>query len=306
MTETHNMQDTLTTKVFAWRYRRSMTYWAGRGVVHIILVLGALVFSLPFLWLITTSFKSPEEIFEIPIQWVPKVFKQTPLEWDAVFANFKGAAAFVPINIWIGNTLYVALLNVIFHVLSGSLVAFGFSRIQWRGRDVVFVLVLATMMLPHQVTMIPTFLIYKKLGWYNTLKPLWFGSVFGTAFQIFLLRQFMLQLPRDIDDAARIDGCSYFRIWRTITLPLIKPALAVVAVETFQGAWNNFMGPYLYINTQDKMTVALGLQWFQGEYGGMYGEMMAMTLLLTLPIIVVFFICQRYMIQGITLSGMKL
>ncbi|MFA6245090.1 MAG: carbohydrate ABC transporter permease, partial [Candidatus Hydrogenedentales bacterium] len=173
------------------------------------------------------------------------------------------------------------------------------------GRETVFLLVLATLMLPAQVTMIPQFLIFNQLDWYNTLNPLWVPAMFGSAFHIFLLRQFMLTLPIDLDEAAKIDGCGHLRIFSTMTMPLIKPALAVVAVQTFQGSWNNFLGAYIYINTKDKMTIALGLQWFRTEQGSMYGEMMATSLVMTLPMILIFFLCQRYMIQGITLSGIK-
>ncbi|MBI5091999.1 MAG: carbohydrate ABC transporter permease [Candidatus Hydrogenedentes bacterium] len=278
---------------------------AQRGVAHLVLAVGSVVFCLPFAWLVATSFKGEREIFLVPMRWIPEAFTARPLIWHTVFQNFITADEFVPVWVWIRNTLQVSVLEVTFTVLSSSFVAYGFSRIRWRGRDTVFMLVLATLMLPAQVTMIPTFLIFNYLGWYNTLQPLWVGSLFGGAFNIFLLRQFMMTLPVDLDDAARIDGCGHFRIYRMITLPLVKPALAVVAVQTFQGAWNNFLGPYIYINTKDKMTIALGLQWFKSEHLSMYGEMMATSLVMTLPMIVIFFLCQRYMIQGISLTGIK-
>jgi len=275
------------------------------SLAHLVLALGSVVFCMPFVWLIITSFKNEREVFLIPMRWIPEVFTHRPLLWDDVFRNFITAQEFIPFWLWVRNTLQVTVLEVTFTVLSSSFVAYGFSRIRWRGRDTVFLLVLATLMLPPQVTMIPTFLIFNALGWYNTLQPLWVGSLFGSAFNIFLLRQFMMTLPMELDDAARIDGCGHFRIYSTITLPLIKPALAVVAVQTFQGAWNNFLGAYIYINTKDKMTIALGLQWFKSEHLSMYGEMMATSLVMTLPMIVIFFLCQRYMIQGISLTGIK-
>lgn len=278
---------------------------AGRVLAHAVLLGGSLVFSLPFLWLVSTSFKAPDEVFAPDAGWIPRVFKTWPLDLSEVFRNFTSAQEFVPFWTWIGNTAYVTALDVVLAVLSASFIAYGFSRIHWRGRDTVFLLVLATMMLPAQVTMVPTFLIYNWLGWYNTLKPLWVAQGFGTAFNIFLLRQFMLTLPRELEESAKMDGCGHFRIWRSITLPLIKPALAVVAVQTFQAAWNNFLGPFIYINSRDKMTIALGLQWFKSEHMGMYGEMMATSLVMTLPVIALFFLCQRYMIQGITLTGIK-
>jgi multiple sugar transport system permease protein len=274
-------------------------------LIHTVLLTGCIVFSLPFVWLISASFKTPPEIFAIPIRWIPDIFRHWPVQWPEVFRNFQSAAESAPFGLWLWNTAVVTVLNVVFTVLSCSFVAYGFSRIRWRGRETVFLVVLATMMLPGQVTMIPTFLIFNELGWYNTLQPLWVGSLFGSAFNIFLLRQFMMILPIDLDDAAKIDGCSHFRVYSTITLPLIKPALAVVAIQSFQGAWNNFLGPYIYINTKEKMTIALGLQWFQSEHVGMYGEMMATSLLMTVPMIAIFFACQRYMIQGIVLTGIK-
>ena len=282
-----------------------MRYVVQHFLIHTILVLGCIVFSLPFLWLISASFKTPTEIFAIPIRWIPNVFRHWPVPWSEVLQNYRNAREFAPFGLWIWNTSIVTGLNVFFTVLSSSFVAYGFSRIRWRSRDMVFFVVLATMMLPDQVTMIPTFLIFNELGLYNTLHPLWVGSLFGSAFNIFLLRQFMMTLPIDLDDAAKIDGCGHFRIYSTITLPLIKPALVVVAIQSFQGAWNNFLGPYIYINTKEKMTIALGLQWFQSEHIGMYGEMMATSLLMTLPMVAIFFACQRYMIQGISLTGIK-
>lgn len=276
-----------------------------QGIVHAVLVAGGVLFSMPFVWLVSASFKGPTEIFAVPMRWIPSVFRENPIVWANVFRNFQSAREFIPFWLWIQNTLHVAVLNVVFTVLSCSFVAYGFSRIRWRGRDAVFLVVLATMMLPAQVTMIPTFLVFNALGWYNTLKPLWVHALFGNAFSIFLLRQFMMTLPADLEDAAKIDGCGHFRIYGTIVLPLIKPALAVVAVQTFQGAWNNFLGPYIYINTKDKMTIALGLQWFKSEQMSLYGEMMATSLVMTLPMILIFFFCQRYMIQGITLTGIK-
>lgn len=274
-----------------------------RILLYVALVLGCAVFAAPFFWLVGASFKGPQEIFALPIRWIPDVFKSSPIEWNLVFRNFVRAQEFIPFWLWIGNTAYVTAMNVLLNVLASSLAAYGFSRINWRGRDMVFFLVLATMMLPPQVTMIPTFLIFNAFGWYNTLKPLWVPALFGTAFSIFLLRQFMLTLPKDLEEAAKIDGCGHVRIYSTISLPLIKPAMAVVAVQTFQGAWNNFLGAFIYINSKEVMTIALGLQWFKSEQVTLYGEMMAASLLVTIPMIIIFFCCQRYMIRGISLTG---
>jgi multiple sugar transport system permease protein len=288
-----------------WRLKKKIHNTLQSVFTHGVLVAGGLAFSTPFAWLIMTGFKGRQEVFRVPANWIPDVFREWPLDWPVVFQNFISAQEFIPFWHWVGNTLYVSVLAVVFNVLVSSFVAYGFARIRWRGRNVVFLMVLGTMMLPAQVTMIPTFLIFNELGWYNTLQPLWIPSVFGTAFHIFLLRQFMMTLPSELDEAARIDGCGHLRIFATITLPLIKPALAVVAVQTFQSAWNNFLGAYIYINTTDKMTIGLGLQFFKSEHLTMYGEMMAASLVMTLPMIVIFFFCQRYMVQGISLTGIK-
>lgn len=292
-------------QISATRARARLRARIREGFLHALLITGCVICSLPFVWLVMTSFKGPTEIFAVPMRWIPDAFRDRPLDWTRVFRNFRTASEFIPFWMWIGNTVYVTVLHVVLTVLSSSFVAYGFSRIRWRGRDTVFLVVLATMMLPPQVTMIPTFLIFNALGWYNTLKPLWVGSMFGGALSIFLLRQFMLTLPVDLEDAARIDGCGHLRIYGTIVLPLIKPALAVVAVQSFLGAWNDFLGPYIYVNSKEMMTIALGLQWFKSENFGLYGEMMATSLVMTLPLIAVFFMCQRYMIEGVALTGIK-
>jgi multiple sugar transport system permease protein len=198
---------------------RTLRRLPARAGLHAILVLGGIVFSLPFMWLISTSLKTKDEIFRVPMTWIPDAARHWPPEWDLLLQNFINAANFVPFFTWLGNTLQVTLLCVALNTFASALVAHGFSRIRWRGRDGVFVLVLATLMLPAQVTMIPQFLIFNSLGWYNRLEPLWAPAVFGTAFHIFLLRQFMLTLPRELDEAAKIDGCGNLRIFTTFTSP---------------------------------------------------------------------------------------
>jgi len=207
--------------------------------------------------------------------------------------------------LFLQNTLVIALFTVLGTVFSCSWVAFGFSILQWRGRDKIFYLMLATMMLPPQVTMIPLFVIFKQLGWINTYMPLIFPSFLGNAFFIFLLRQFFLTIPQDLIDAARVDGCSTFRIYWQIALPLSIPALATVALFTFMFSWNDFMGPLIYVVDEAKYTLSLGLAMFKGRFASRYGEMMAVSVLLTIPIVVLFFFTQKTFIQGIKTSGMK-
>ncbi len=206
---------------------------------------------------------------------------------------------------FIFNSLIVTFINIILCTFMSSLVAFSFSRLNWPGRDTVFLVLLGTMMIPIPVTMVPVFLIYRHLGLVNTLTPLWLGSLFGNAFFIFMLRQFFLTIPRDLEDAAKIDGCNYFQIYWQIFLPLTKPALATVAIWQFMWSWNDFLGPLIYINTKEKMTLALGLQVFQSTHGGDFALMMAASFMMTLPVILLFFFFQRYFIQGITLTGLK-
>lgn len=203
------------------------------------------------------------------------------------------------------NSFWLVALNVIGQLFACSMAAYAFSRLQWPGRDGVFVLLLSTMMLPAFVTMIPTFLIFRSLGWYNTLLPLWVPAFAGTPFYIFLLRQFMLGIPRELEEAARIDGCSWFGIYWRIVMPLMKPALATVAIFTFMATWNEFMGPLIYLSDERLFPLSLGLFKFRSQYGSDFGMLMAASTLMTLPVIILFFLCQRYFIEGTTLTGLK-
>ncbi|MBM4041350.1 MAG: carbohydrate ABC transporter permease [Planctomycetes bacterium] len=208
--------------------------------------------------------------------------------------------------IYLRNTLIVAVLGVIGTVLSSSLAAYGFARIAWRGRDALFLVALSTMMVPFAVTMVPLYGVFRTLGWIGTLKPLWVPAFFGSAFNIFLLRQFFRTIPSDLSDAARIDGCSEFGIFWRIILPLSRPALAVVALFHFMWAWNDFMGPLIFLTKQETYTLSLGLQFYQSQHGGSeWHFLMAASTLMILPIVVLFFFTQRTFIQGISTTGMK-
>jgi len=208
--------------------------------------------------------------------------------------------------VYLRNTLVVAVLGVIGTTLSSSLAAYGFARIPWRGRDTTFLVVLSTMMVPFAVTMVPLYGVFRALGWIGTLKPLWVPAFFGSAFNIFLLRQFFRTIPQDLSDAARIDGCSEWGIFWRVILPLSKPALAVVALFHFMWAWNDFMGPLIFLTRQDTFTLSLGLQFYQSQHGGSeWHFLMAASTLMILPIVVLFFFTQRTFIQGISTTGMK-
>lgn len=213
---------------------------------------------------------------------------------------------YIPFLRYARNTLYVAILAVIGVVVSNTLIAYGFARIRWPGRDIAFALTIATMMIPFPVLMVPQYILFKTLGWVGTPKPLWVPAFFGGAFNIFLLRQFFMSLPFELSDAAKIDGCSEFRIFRDVILPLSKPALAVVALFHFMYVWNDFLGPLIYLTDQKSYTLAYGLQAYQSQHGGtQWPLLMAAATIVVLPVIIIFFLAQKTFIQGITVTGMK-
>jgi len=219
--------------------------------------------------------------------------------------NYTEMTKYVPFLTYLRNTIILVVLNILAQLFACTLVAYGFARVRWPGRNVVFVILLATMMLPGQVTMIPQFLIWKYLGMYDTWQPLWLHSLFGSAFFIFLLRQFFMTIPRDLEDAARIDGCGYFGVYWRIMLPQIKPALAAIAVFQFMGSWNDFMGPLIYISSDNLSPLALGLYTMQSVHASDWGMLMAASTMMALPTILIFLFAQRYFIQGVTFTGMK-
>lgn len=224
--------------------------------------------------------------------------------WAKVRRNYVQVLQYVPFWRYVGTSVFLVILNIIGNLISCSIAAYAFARLTWPGRNFSFGVMLATMMIPPQVTMIPFFLIMRALGFYNTLTPLWIMSFFGNAFNIFLLRQFMMGIPRDLEDAAKIDGCNFFHIYIHVIVPLIKPTLACIAVFTFMGVWNDFMGPLIFLNDQRLYPISLGLYALRVESSQM-GMMMAGSMLMTLPVIVVFAFAQRYFIQGIALTGTK-
>jgi len=293
-------------------------------VIHLILLAGSVVFLFPLLWMISTSLKPVEETMTIPPRWIPS-------EWR--FDNYRKAVIyqatepepyqFAPGDLFNGklrvalyqrwpflvyglNTLYLCLLGVLGTVLSNALIAYGFARLEWRGRDVLFALTLATMMVPFPVTMVPLYALYRSFGWIGSFKPLWVAAWFGSAFNIFLLRQFFRTIPRELSDAARVDGCSEWNIFTRLILPLSKPALAVVALFHFMYVWNDFLGPLIYLTEQRNFTLSVGLQFYQSQHGGTeWHLLMAAATMIVLPVIVLFFFTQRTFIQGIALTGMK-
>jgi multiple sugar transport system permease protein len=248
------------------------------------------------------SLAGKEEAFE-PAKLEP--VRHVGLKWQ----NYPDALGFLPPEtnnglVYLKNTMIIVVFSVIGTVLSCAVVSYAFSRMKFPGKEALFTVVLSTMMLPAAVTLMPQFLIFRDLGWIDTLYPLWVPAFFGSAFNIFLLRQFFMQIPMELEDAAKIDGCTYIRTFWRIMLPLVKPALAVVAVTTFVGAWNNFMGPLIYISSPEHMPLSYALQLFQSDRNGEPGLLMAFATLCMLPVLGVFFFAQRYFIEGVTLSGL--
>ena len=253
-------------------------------------------FFLPFAWLVSSSLKTPQQIFEMPPVWIP-----SPVVW----ANFGNALTAGHFGRYFLNTLFLAGTTAVGVTLSSTMVAYGFSRIQWPGRDAVFFLVLSTMMIPFQVTMIPLYVVFSKLRWIGTYLPLIVPYFTGSAFFIFLLRQFFRSIPEEITDAAKIDGCSELSIMFRIMLPLARPAIAVVVLFRVLGAWGDFTEPLIYVQKISQYTLSLGLMLFRGEFFTQWELLMAATMAITLPTVIVFFVAQRSFIEGITFTGIK-
>lgn len=260
-----------------------------------LLLLAALVLA-PFALMVSTSLKAEDRLFTERLEWIPR-----PVVW----ANYPAALGQFPFALYLRNTLVICGLTVLGTVLSSALPAYGFARLRWRGREPLFLLMLATIMLPQQVTMLPVFLLFRALGWTGTILPLVVPPFFGNAFAIFLLRQFFLTIPQELSDAARLDGCGEGRIFRSVVVPLSIPALTTVALFAFMGAWTDFTGPLIYLTSESGYTLALGLQTFLGRHNSEWNLLMAAATVVTLPLMVVFFLAQKTFIEGITLTGVK-
>lgn len=279
-----------------WRQNRYVQQRIAHALLHIILIIGSIAALTPLIWVLSTSLKVEGTEFVFPPQWIPTTF-----EWQ----NYVTAMTSVPFGLYVRNTLFIVVVTTAGTLITGSLAAFAFSRLRFRLRGILFSLVLSTLMVPYVVTLIPTFIIFKDLNWVNTYWPLtlpyWFG---GGAFNIFLLRQFFMTLPIELDEAARADGAGAFWIWWNIALPLSTPALATVTIFSVIFHWNDFLNPLIYINSPSLFTLALGLQQFQSQYNTQFTLLMAASMVMILPIMVLFFFTQRYFLQGIALTGL--
>lgn len=267
-----------------------------RILTYIVLVLGSITVMAPLVWMISTSLKMRAKVFIFPPELIPN-----PVMWS----NYPEALTKVPFVLFAQNTVTITVLAVLGELISSAVVAYAFSRLRWRGRDVLFVVILATMMLPTQVTTIPVFILFKQLNWLDTFLPLIVPSWFGVPFYIFLLRQFYMTIPFDLDDAAAIDGCSKFETFWRIILPLSLPALASVAIFSFQFHWNDFFRPLIYLFDKRNYTLAMGLRYFSGVLGTDWHYLMAASLVVMLPLILLFFFAQRIFIQGVVYTGYK-
>ena len=267
------------------------------NTIPIILVSGAFIALMPILWMISTSLKDSNSIFSFPLKIIPD-----PLNWE----NYSTIWKSMPLVQYFKNSILITSLTIIGTVFSSALVAYGFSILEWKNRDKVFIFIIFTMMIPLQVIMVPVFVIFKQLGWLNTFKPLIVPAFLGGgAFNIFLFRQFFLNIPREIIDAAKMDGLSHFQIFKEIALPISKPVIATISILTFMFTWNDFMGPLIYLSDQIKGTLALGIMMFVGQHQTEWGELMAVSILMMLPMLIVFFVFQKYFIRGLMIGGSK-
>jgi multiple sugar transport system permease protein len=255
-----------------------------------------MLFAFPVLWMVLTSTRSDAEIFRFPPAIIPR-------HW--ALSNYGAAVGYIPYLLYTYNTALIAALNVVGTLISCSLSAYAFARVEWKGRGLVFLLVLSTMLLPYPVTIIPLYIVFKTLGLIGTFAPLFVPAFFGNAFFIFLLRQFFMTIPHEMDEAARIDGASHLAIFSRIILPLSRPALAVVALLTFLNSWTDFFGPLIYLSDSSMYTLSLGLLQFRAVHQFHWSLMMAASVLFIVPVIALFLVTQRTFIQGITMTGLK-
>ncbi len=267
-----------------------------KALAYLVASFVAVAFIFPLYWMVTTSLKTDVEIFMVPPTLIPL---------DPQWQNYPASTQYIPFWQYMFNTLVICALTIIGTVISCSLIAYGFARVRWPGRNVVFIIYLSTIMLPAQVTMIPLYIVFRQIGWVGTLWPLVVPAFFGNALYVFLLRQFFMTIPNELTDAARIDGANELGIFWRIMLPLLKPALATVALFTFVATYRDFLGPLIYLTEQNQWTISLGLKMFQNMYGAQWQLMMAAATLTMIPTVILFFLTQRTFIEGIALTGIK-
>ncbi|MDQ0227702.1 multiple sugar transport system permease protein [Metabacillus niabensis] len=269
---------------------------ASKVILHVLLVISAFIMIFPFIWTILSSLKDMSQIFVIPPKWIPDPF---------VWSNFPNSLQAMPFDLAYLNSFYITAIIVAFTLLTASMAAYAFAKINFKGANVLFILFLATMMIPKQVTMIPLYLVMDNLGWLDTHLTLIVPGALFNAFAVFLLRQFVMGIPKELEEAAIMDGAGFVRIYWNIILPLIRPALAAIGIFTFMQSWNNFIDPLIYLNTPENFTVPLLLNSFKGLYTADWSLMMAGTVISVIPVLVVYIVAQRHIIEGISITGMK-
>lgn len=265
-------------------------------VSHLVLGVGGLFFVIPLVFMLSTSLKAMRQIAQFPPQLIPD-----PVIW----LNYPDVFLYAPMHRYFLNTMFIVIPSIIGAVFTSSLAAYAFARLRAPGKNLVFMVLLSTMMLPSAVTLVPTYILFAKLGWVGSFKPLVIPALAGSAFFVFLMRQFFMTIPRELEDAALIDGCSRFRIYRSIILPLAKPVLATVTIFAFMGSWNEYFRPLIYLGNQTQYTMSLGLQVFVEAHRTEWGMMMAASTMMVMPVILIFFLAQKHFVEGITLTGIK-
>ncbi len=269
---------------------------AQRAAAHATLIFFGIIFVLPFVWMISSSLKPNADIFSVPVRLIPE---------NVVFSNYPEAITAIRFLRYLSNTFIYAIGLMVGAIVSNVFIGYGFARVEWPGRDIVFIIVIATMMLPSQVRFIPLFILYSNWGWLETFAPLIVPAFFGNAFFIFLVRQFMLTFPKDLDDAARVDGANELRIFWRIVAPLSKPAIITIAIFDFMFGWHDYINPLVFLKDPDKYTLSVGLRLYFTQHGAEWGLLMAAATMFTLPMVIVFFFAQRTFIEGISFTGVK-
>lgn len=265
----------------------------GKILTYLLLVGVSIILLIPLFWMISTSLKSMEEVVQFPPSLIPET-----IQWE----NYLETIQAFPFFQYMGNTLFITSFVVVGNVLSNSFIAYGFAKIDFLGRNLLFALVLATMMVPGFVTMIPQYILFTRIGWVGTYLPLIVPSYFGSAFYIFLMRQFYMSISDELIEAAQMDGANHLYIWSRLMLPLTKPALITSGIMSFNGAWNDFLGPLLYITSEEMYTLQIGLQSFQSQSGTQWNYLMAGATMVRIPTVLLFFFAQKYFIQGMDLT----
>jgi ABC-type glycerol-3-phosphate transport system permease component len=282
------------------------SWWRGRRfgeishsvIVYALLILLSLVFVFPLFWMVTTALKPDYQVFLWPPRWIPD-----PIQWS----NFREALTdpLLPFHIFVKNTMIIEVGMIAGRLLSCTVVAYGFARLEAPGRDFLFGILLATLMLPQAAVLIPRFLLFSRLGWINTFRPLIVPAWFGEAYAIFLMRQFFRTIPRELEEAATIDGASTLQVITRIIVPLSVPVLTVITILSFKDIWNNLLDPLLYLNDASKYTVAVGLAYFNGQFDVKMNQLMAASVAMLIPVLLLFFVAQRAFVEGITMTGLK-